>query len=137
MKTNFIYILDDEKEQINILVEVVRQTGIESKSYSSAEMFFESLTTYEDNSILLLDLNMPMINGYEVLEFIQKHPKIDFPPVIVLSGTQKKVDIEACYELGANAYINKSFDIIEFKESMNKTFSFWGKFNITINCTLA
>lgn len=114
MKTNFIYILDDEKEQINILVEVVRQTGIESKSYSSAEIFFESLTTYEDNSILLLDLNMPDMDGIEVMRRLAKQ---DNPPkLILMTGHDSSVlhsaeKLGAAHELEIIATFNKPIDL--------------------------
>jgi len=58
-------------------------------------------------SLILLDLNMPGIDGFGVLKTIKNHKDLKSIPVIVLSTSSKPSDVQKCYELGANSYIAK------------------------------
>ncbi len=65
-------------------------------------------------SFILLDLNMPKKNGREVLKEIKEHPELKKIPVIIFTTTKSEIEINRCYELGANSYIVKpsSFDLL-------------------------
>ena len=65
-------------------------------------------------SFILLDLNMPKKNGREVLKEIKEHPDLKKIPVIIFTTTKNEMEINRCYELGANSYIVKpsSFDLL-------------------------
>ena len=56
-------------------------------------------------SMVLLDLNLPGISGYQILEKIKSNEKLRSVPVIVFSSSSNESDIEECYKLGANCYI--------------------------------
>jgi CheY-like chemotaxis protein len=68
--------------------------------------------------VLLLDLNMPGMDGYEVLEHLKGNGRTKHIPVIVLTTTDDPGEIQRCYDLGCNAYVVKSADYEEFKEGM-------------------
>ena len=57
--------------------------------------------------LVLLDLNLPRVSGYEVLAQAKADPALRQVPIIVLSGSEHPSDIERCYGLGANAYLIK------------------------------
>jgi CheY-like chemotaxis protein len=65
-------------------------------------------------SFILLDLNMPKKNGREVLKEIKEHPDLKKIPVIIFTTTKSEIEINRCYELGANSYIVKpsSFELL-------------------------
>ena len=65
-------------------------------------------------SFILLDLNMPKKNGREVLKEIKEHPELKKSPVIIFTTTKNELEINRCYELGANSYIVKpsSFELL-------------------------
>ena len=63
-----------------------------------------------DPLLVLLDLNMPGINGYQVLERMKANPATSKIPVIVLTTTDEPREINRCYELGCNLYITKPVD---------------------------
>lgn len=63
-----------------------------------------------DPLLVLLDLNMPGINGYQVLERMKANPATRKIPVIVLTTTDEPREINRCYELGCNLYITKPVD---------------------------
>ena len=78
-----------------------------------------------DIAFVLLDLNMPEINGKDVLRAIQENQAYKTLPVLIYSSSGHEDDIEECYALGAKAYIRKPMDFIRFKEILQKTYDFW------------
>ena len=76
--------------------------------------------------LILLDLNMPGIHGYEILEKI-KTSKRKQVPVMVLTTSADEKEISRCYELGANAYLEKPVDLKSFYISMDIMQKFWSE----------
>jgi CheY-like chemotaxis protein len=70
--------------------------------------------------VLLLDLNMPVMDGYQVLQQLKADPRTVLIPVIVLTTTDDPRDIQRCYELGCNAYVVKSADYEQFTQAMRR-----------------
>jgi CheY-like chemotaxis protein len=64
--------------------------------------------------LVLLDLNLPGKTGYDVLAEIKQDPGLRSIPVVVLTTTDKRRDIQRCYALGANAYIVKPMEVETF-----------------------
>lgn len=81
-------------------------------------------------SLILLDLNMPMMNGWEVLEFLRTDDTFSKLPVVVFSCSSAAHDVASCYSLGANAFVRKPTDLDTFDEIMASIISFWGQTNI-------
>jgi CheY-like chemotaxis protein len=75
--------------------------------------------------IILLDLNMPKKDGRESLEEIKSHSKFKNIPVIVLTTSQAKMDIQKVYDLGANSFIQKPFKYADFSSMMENFFKYW------------
>ncbi len=70
--------------------------------------------------LLLLDLNMPVMDGYQVLGHLKADQRTAHIPVIVLTTTDDPAEIQRCYELGCTAYVAKSADYEEFTEAMRR-----------------
>ncbi len=73
--------------------------------------------------ILLLDLNLPIMDGLEVLKILREHEDINDLPVIILTTSSEQKDIDRCYSLGAKSFITKpdSFDeLVEVAKSFYK-----------------
>lgn len=75
--------------------------------------------------IILLDLNLPKISGYQVLEAIKSDSVLSLIPVIVFSSSLDKRDIQSSYALKANGYINKPVSVQEFLDVVNSIKVFW------------
>lgn len=60
-------------------------------------------------NMILIDLNMPRKNGYEVLKEVKSHSQFHVIPVIIVSGTAFPADVKECYRLGANSFVKKPF----------------------------
>jgi CheY-like chemotaxis protein len=74
----------------------------------------------DQQHLLLLDLNMPVMDGYQVLRHLKADPRTVLIPVIVLTTTDDPDEIQRCYDLGCNAYVVKSADYGEFTEAMRR-----------------
>ena len=70
--------------------------------------------------LLLLDLNMPVMDGFQVLRRLKADSRTALIPVIVLTTTDDPAEIERCYALGCSAYVVKSADYGEFTEAMHR-----------------
>ncbi|MEP6757365.1 MAG: response regulator [Chthonomonadales bacterium] len=81
--------------------------GVEALAYLNGEESFGDRENYPFPDLLLLDLNMPRINGFEVLEWIRDQEKFRHLLVHVMSYSSRDSDIERAYELHANSYIVK------------------------------
>lgn len=78
-------------------------------------------------SCVLLDLKMPKEDGVEVLKRIKTNPILKKYPVIIFSSSQDPLEVERCYELGANAYSVKPSTIDGYRDFAESLMSFWGK----------
>jgi CheY-like chemotaxis protein len=70
--------------------------------------------------LVLLDLNMPVLDGYQVLERMKNDERTKRIPVVVLTTTDDPREVSRCYELGCNVYISKPVDYEQFSEAIRK-----------------
>jgi chemotaxis family two-component system response regulator Rcp1 len=75
--------------------------------------------------IVLLDLNLPRLDGREVLMDIKSDPDLAKIPIIILTSSTAERDIHSAYELHANCYISKPVDFTEFIEAVRSLEGFW------------
>lgn len=70
--------------------------------------------------LLLLDINMPKMDGIEVLERIKSNDEFKNLPIIMLTTTDDPREVEKCYTLGCNIYITKPVDFLKFAETLRR-----------------
>nr|WP_233128219.1 MULTISPECIES: response regulator [Maricaulis] len=75
--------------------------------------------------LILLDLNLPKIDGRDVLKTVKTDNSLANIPVLVLTTSSSPLDIENCYALHANAYLTKPFDALGYEEIVDAVESFW------------
>jgi two-component system, chemotaxis family, response regulator Rcp1 len=75
--------------------------------------------------LVLMDLNMPKLNGVEVLERIKNDPKLSMIPVIILSTSSAEKDVLNSYQNHANSYIKKPIDFMRFIEVLQEIENYW------------
>ncbi|QDW66737.1 response regulator [Luteimonas granuli] len=76
-------------------------------------------------SLVLLDLNMPRMDGREVLQAIRAESRTRSLPVVVMTTSAEPFDVDACYSLGANSYIRKPVDFGQFMWAVKQVGLYW------------
>jgi len=74
----------------------------------------------EGDYLLLLDINMPRVDGVEVLRQVKADPRLATTPVIILTTTDDPREVERCYQLGCNVYITKPVAYDQFVEAIRQ-----------------
>ena len=120
MNPKKILIIEDESDILKVLRMRFQQDGWEVFTAEDGTVG-KKLALEKDISVVLLDLILPEENGFDVLEFMRKEPKLKNVPVIVVSNIGGDEDIEKAMGMGANAYFVKTkhriVDIIERAQS--------------------
>ncbi|MCB0661153.1 MAG: response regulator [Saprospiraceae bacterium] len=88
-------------------------------------LYFLKSAPSEYYALILMDLNMPVMNGRELLSRLNKHDEWKEIPKVVFSSSKQREDVRDCYELGAKAYVAKPFDLQEFEKAIASIASFW------------
>jgi len=80
-------------------------------------------------NLVILDLNLPGVDGFEVLKELKNDSFTKWIPVVILTSSPKEEDCKRCYELGANAYVVKPSSFKELVELTKTIKDFWLSFN--------
>jgi len=80
--------------------------------------------------LILLDVKLPKINGIEVLNRVKTAERTRSIPVVILTSSREKADIERCFFLGANSYVVKPVDYSQFKDTIKQLGSYWQTINV-------
>jgi len=108
---------------------IVAQDGNQALSYLH-DTDIPSVTQHgKIPMILLLDLNLPKMNGFEILQRIRSDEKTKLIPVIVFTSSKEDQDITRSYLLGANSYVRKPIDSGKFTLILQQIISYWGDVN--------
>lgn len=75
--------------------------------------------------LVLLDLHMPLVNGWEVLRQVKADEQLASIPIIIFSSSARECDVEQSYALGANAYVVKPIDFLLFQQTIRAIETFW------------
>ncbi|GAB4538493.1 MAG: response regulator [Pleurocapsa sp.] len=75
--------------------------------------------------LIILDLNLPGMHGHELLNIIKRDDLLKLIPVVVFTSSTANDDILKCYNLNANCYLTKPFELEEFFEVVQKSLNFW------------
>ena len=75
--------------------------------------------------IVLLDIQMPKVNGIEVLHKIKSDPRTRAIPVVILTSSKEDPDVQKCYSMGANSYIVKPVNFEGFAQSIKNLGFYW------------
>ena len=94
------------------------------------EMVSNSTDKNFDPEIILLDINLPGMNGFEVLKYIRTQSGFKHTPVIMFTSSEDENDVKKSYEYGANAYLVKPDDLRSLHLVLEDTFNFWLKHNV-------
>jgi CheY-like chemotaxis protein len=109
---------------INVRLHVVSD-GVEALDYLHRRGEYASTDASPRPDLILLDLNMPRMNGLELLEELKRDPGLRMIPVNILTTSDAGSDITTSYDRGANAYLVKPDSYSDFKILLAELVSFW------------
>jgi CheY-like chemotaxis protein len=110
----------------NIINElIVVRDGAEALDYLFATGIFTGRDPDVMPQLILLDLKLPKIDGLEVLRCLRADERTKHIPVVVLTSSNEERDIVGSYDLGANSYLRKSVDFIQFIEAVRQLGLYW------------
>lgn len=104
---------------------VVARDGVEALDYLFATGVYEGRDTSDLPQVVLLDLNLPKINGLEVLKRVREDPRTKMLPVVILTSSKEEQDLAQSYSLGANSYIRKPVSFEQFAEAVQQLKLYW------------
>ncbi len=100
--------------------------GLEMLKYLRHEGLYKNAPT---PNLILMDLNLPKMSGHEVLEELKKDAVLKQIPVVILSTSNAKLDVEKAYSLHANSYLVKPMDSQDLKQMLFSLVEYWGRWN--------
>jgi len=127
---------EDDPNDLELLRHVIGENGVEVdfQSADDGEQLIQYLQgggPFADRAlhpvpdIVVLDLKMPRMNGFEVLQWLRREPGLARIPTVVLSGSGLESDIEEAYRLGANTYFTKPGQLAELRKIIGALIDYW------------
>lgn len=132
--TTIFYVDDDEDDRM-FFEEVTQQIGEKISLFEFGDQMLLQLENPPPYpSVIFVDLNMPIKDGFEVLQEIKKAENLKNIPVIILSTTNNSDTVNKCLDLGASLYVQKSISLKDLKKSLEYVISIdWQSHVVTKN----
>ena len=110
----------------NISNEVVlARDGAEALEYLFATGIYAGRDSRIMPTVILLDLKLPKVDGLEVLRRLRADERTELLPVVILTSSKEERDMINGYKLGANSYVRKPVDFIQFSEAVKQLGLYW------------
>lgn len=127
-RATFILLVEDNEDDYEATRRAFERQGLANPVVWSrdGEEALEVLTRPGDlPNLILLDLNLPGMDGRDVLRRVKGDPKLSSIPVIVLTTSSDERDVESCYALGANSYVQKPVDLLGLLDAVRRLKDYW------------
>jgi len=123
-----IVMIEDDEGHARLIEKNIRRAGISNAIRHFVDGTSALKYLYEDESgpalngpaLILLDLNLPDMSGTDILAKIKSEGALRRTPVVVLTTTDDKIEIQRCYDLGCNVYITKPVNYESFAEAIKQ-----------------
>ena len=136
-----ILLVEDNQDDVEITRKALKQARLLNRLHvvrdgrEACDFLFRTGAYAEPASaprpgLVLLDINMPRMNGLEVLKRLKADPELRRVPVIMLTVSRRDEDIIRSYEVGCNSFIQKPVDFDKFVEVVKQLSLYWGLLNV-------
>jgi len=135
MRRTVLIAEDDENDQFFVAREIKKivppvdvqfvEDGEQAIAYLTGTGQYSDRSRYPTPAVIFIDLKMPKLNGFELLEWLKRHDMLKSIPAIVVSASTLQTDIDKAYQLGANAYIVKPASAIDLQKLFKTTGEFF------------
>jgi two-component system cell cycle response regulator DivK len=120
MPQKIILVIDDDNRNIFALKAVLKAKGFECLSAISARDGFAIIEERENVSVVLMDMMMPDMDGYQAMAAMKKSPKMQNIPVLAVTAQAMVGDRERCLSAGASGYVSKPINVDELLEQIEE-----------------
>jgi two-component system, chemotaxis family, response regulator Rcp1 len=128
-----ILIVDDNPGDLRLTAEALKEGQVQNRLHTAKDgieaiAFLRRKGKYMDAprpDLILLDLNMPRMNGRELLAEIKEDSELKHIPVVMLTGSREMDDIVRTYDLRANCYVTKPIDLEQYMMTVKSITDFW------------
>jgi CheY-like chemotaxis protein len=142
VEEKFILLVEDNPDDVELTLRAFSKNRILNrvivvKDGAEALDFLFAAGDYADRDInikptvILLDLQLPKVHGLEVLKRIKSDKRLQLIPVVILTSSKEEFDMVQGYSLGANSFIRKPVDFLQFNEAVKNLGLYWVVLNET------
>ncbi len=129
-ESQFILLVEDSEDDYEATLRAFKKANLHNpvtwcKSGQEALDFLQRASQVERPGLILLDLNMPGLDGRKTLQFIKGDSRTKRIPVIILTTSADERDVEACYQMGANTYVQKPVSFDGLIEAIKRLKEYW------------
>ena len=132
-----LVVIEDNEEDLYSIKRVFNSIGnqVPIIHYLNGELALQALKkmqtiNYRANIVILLDLNLPGLNGYDIAKKIRQMQKFAFTPIIMFTSSAAATDIELSYKSGINSFVKKHVNFQKFTESIVSIKTYWFETNL-------
>lgn len=136
MKPGTILLVEDNRDDEELTLRALRKAGVAqdivvARDGGEAIDYLFGLGQHAGRdvsrvpAVMLLDLKLPRLNGFDVLRRIRADARTRFVPVVVLTSSSEDDDILRCYECGANSYVRKPVEFAAFISTVSIVGTYW------------
>jgi|SRR5215472_15216774 len=138
--TDIILLVEDNYDDAELILRAFQRAGVENpvrlaRDGEEAMAYLTGLGKYTDHAknplpaVILLDLNLPKFNGYQLMLWRRTRPEIKRIPVVVLTESDDATSIDRAYDAGANSYLVKPSDPADIRRAVEQVQSYWMNLN--------
>ena len=135
-RSSIVLLVEDKKADQRLVTRALQNAKIKTDLHivddgEAALQYLNRQLAYSDSSssprpdLILLDMNLPRVDGKQVLKEVRSNPDIKDIPIVMLTTSDHEKDVMESYRLGVNAYITKPVDMEGFVSAIQKLEEFW------------
>ena len=136
MKSRIILVVEDNPDDVELTLRALKQhkianevvvarDGAEALDYLFGTGAYSGRDTSIMPAVILLDLKLPKLDGLEVLQRLRADARTAFLTVVILTSSKEERDVINSYSLGANSYVRKPVDFVQFSEAVKQLGLYW------------
>ena len=128
MTTLRVLVADDNEDHLFLTVRALQEVpdvDLEIETVTDGEQALGAVYGDRPPHLILLDLKMPKVNGLEVLERIKSDDTLRTIPIVVLTSSERREDVDTAYRLGTNCYVTKPSTGAGLREGLRRVSSYW------------
>lgn len=136
MEAKTILLVEDDPDDVELTLRALKKSniandvtiatdGAQALDFLFGRGAYAGRDTNIKPAVVLLDLKLPKVDGLEVLRSLRADKRTHLLPVVILTSSKEENDLFQGYRLGANAYIRKPVDFVQFSEAVRELGLFW------------